>query len=377
MIKLMNTRNVVGAIKYVLEESSHDGIHERVGAVGTHNMTVSGATREAVSNLKRWGKMDNIQAYMFIQSFREDELNPDNQDDLDKANQIALDTAKQMWGTNRQVLVVTQADNGKVHSHAIVVSPDLENGRSIRECNFYKARALSDEMVAKYGVKNINAEVKNDYKNRQTIAEIKRREQGLYVWKDDLKSRIEGCMADESVIDLSGFCKKMDEDYAVNVSVNGKGNIAYRFTDADGKDRRCRASKLGNIYGKDGLEYGFTDNQSKQINVELFKAERVEFCKYQHVNRKPEREHESVARESEGHSERSTDRVVQAEFLRGITTEIHQRNRDEDEKSRIDNEQKLRKTVRRNRPSRPRTYNYDWEVSSSPEQEDGGYDFEL
>lgn len=265
VIKISSTRNVVRAINYVLDEKSKDGIHERVADVSSHNMTVSNAHNEAMATIQRFNKTNNIHAQVIIQSFSTEELNPTNQDHIRQANSVGMALAKELWGDTRQLLVVTQTDNGKVHNHLIGVSPDLLTGKSIRgnarNVNF--VRNKSDELIKKHEIKNINAEINNEYRNRQTIGEVKRREQGQYVWKDDLKQRISLALENVEVTDNTAFIEEMKK-YNVDVKINGKGNISYAFTDKENKLRKSRASKLGNIYGKEGINYGITDNRVKQ-----------------------------------------------------------------------------------------------------------------
>lgn len=256
VVKLANSRNAVGAIKYLLETKSHDGIHPRVGAVSTQNMSVSGAKWEAVETLKRFDKHTgrHIQARLLIQSFSTDELDPDSQDDLDKANQIGLETANHLYGSTRQILVVTQADNGKVHNHIVTVSPDLITGKSVRgkAATVGAVRSVSDEIIAQHGVRNKNTENQLERKNQRTMGEVKRAEEGLYVWKDDLRERILETLADEDVRSREIFIERMKER-GVEAVYRGK-SVSYRFTDQEGKSRTSRAKKLGSDYDVESVD---------------------------------------------------------------------------------------------------------------------------
>lgn len=298
VIKIQNTRNVVGAIRYLTKEASHDGVHARVGSVSTQNVSFQNADREMIHLLKKFGKTKNVQAYLAIQSFSVDELNPESKTDLDKANIIGLQTAKKMWGKDRQIFVVTQADNGIVHNHIVCCSPDIRYGKSLRgkQTNHKYAMEISDQVIADYGVKNFNLQ-KSEFREKQSMGEIKRREKGLYVWKDDLKSRIRDCMDREDILSTEDFKNVMESDYDVDVRISGKGNLSYRFIDQENKDRKCRASRLGNVYGKDGIEYGITENRIKRNKKSRNKSKRIGSIESVNVgeeNRINRREIESV-----------------------------------------------------------------------------------
>lgn len=298
VIKIQNTRNVVGAIRYLTKEASHDGIHDRVGSVSTQNVSFQNADREMMHLLKKFGKTKNVQAYLAIQSFDVAELNPDDITDLNKANKIGLETAKKMWGKDRQLFVVTQADNGIVHNHIVCCSPDIRYGKSLRgkQTNHKYAMEISDQVIADYGVKNFNSQ-KSEFREKQSMGEIKRREKGLYVWKDDLKNRIRDCMDREDILSVDDFKNVMESDFNVDVRISGKGNLSYRFIDQENKDRKCRASRLGNVYGKEGIDYGIIDNRTKKIRKSRNKSKRIESVESIDVgeeNRIDRREVESV-----------------------------------------------------------------------------------
>ncbi|MDU5989422.1 MAG: relaxase/mobilization nuclease domain-containing protein [Anaerococcus vaginalis] len=276
VIKIQNTRNVVGAIRYLTKEASHDGVHARIGSVLTQNVSFKNADREMMHLLKKFGKTKNVQAYLAIQSFSVEELNPDKQSDLTLATAIGLETARKMWGEDRQIFVVTQADNGIVHNHIVCCSPDIRYGKSLRgkQTNHKYAMEISDQVIEDYGVENLNSQ-KSEFREKQSMGEIKRREKGLYVWKDDLKNRIRDCMDREDILSTEDFKNVMESDFNVDVRISAKGNLSYRFIDLENKDRKCRASRLGNVYGKDGIEYGITENRIKRNKKSRNKSKRI------------------------------------------------------------------------------------------------------
>ena len=280
VVKLDSTRNSIAAIRYLLNTKSHDGIHPRVGSISARWMDPYDAAESAKRTLKRFKKWNDrvaypwerpyvpsdeghVEARLLIQSFHNDELDPDDQEDLDKANRAGYELARRVYGDDRQFLVVTQADNGNVHNHIVCISPDLTTGRSVRgdAANFYHVKKVSDEVLAEHGIANINAqkEAVGGYTNKKHIGEIKRAERGEYVWKDDLKGRIEKALADSAVVDEESFnlaLLKLD----VDARFRGKG-IGYAFTDEGGKQRKARGATLGTLYGLERVKALFEENQ--------------------------------------------------------------------------------------------------------------------
>ena len=265
--KITSSRNAVGAINYYLHEPSHDGIHARVGAFSARNTTVFTAQKDVIENMNRYGTKDNVQAYLVIQSFATDELDPDNQEDLDKANEVGMVLARELAGDDRQIIVVTQADNGKVHNHIFMASTDTITGKALRGIHLRhdNLSAMSDLILSEYNIKNKNAELNREpAKVKQSIAEIKRREKGKYVWKDDLRNRIEESQKESKVKDDESFRLSMF-DKGVDVSFHEKTrNISYKFIDEEGKTRKCRASRLGTSYGKEAIDKVYEEHQKTE-----------------------------------------------------------------------------------------------------------------
>ena len=280
VVKLDSTRNSIAAIRYLLNTKSHDGIHPRVGSISARWMDPYDAAESAKRTLKRFKKWNDrvaypwerpyvpsdeghVEARLLIQSFHNDELDPDDQEDLDKANRAGYELARRVYGDDRQFLVVTQADNGNVHNHIVCISPDLTAGRSVRgdAANFYHVKKVSDEVLAEHGITNINAqkEASGEYTNKKHIGEIKRAERGEYVWKDDLKGRIEKALADSAVVDEESFNLALLK-LGVDARFRGKG-VSYAFTDEDGKQRKARGATLGTLYGLERVKEQFEENQ--------------------------------------------------------------------------------------------------------------------
>lgn len=265
-VKISKINSVIANMRYLTNEKSHDGIHDRIGSIRTQNMSIFNAEWEAISNMKHWGKEHNVQGYSIIQSFDKDELDPESQEDLEKANEAGMKLAMDRAGDDRQILVVTQADNGYVHNHILMMSTAMSDGYALDTKQLKRSYVIeaSDRILAEMQIKNKNAEMdRQNKKTKESMAEIKRRSKGQYVWKDDLRDRIDEALINDGVKNNDEFSKVMN-DKGVDVMYHEKtGNISYKFKDQEGKDRKCRASRLGDGYGKKNIDKIYEENIAK------------------------------------------------------------------------------------------------------------------
>ena len=266
VVKISKINSVIANMRYLTNEKSHDGIHDRIGSIRTQNMSIFNAEREALNNMKHWGKEHNVQGYSIIQSFDKDELDPESQEDLERANEAGMKLAMDRAGDDRQIMVVTQADNGYVHNHILMMSTAMSDGYALDTKQLKRSYVIeaSDKILAEMQIKNKNAEMdRQNKKTKESMAEIKRRSKGQYVWKDDLRDRIDEALINDGVKNNDEFSKVMS-DKGVDVMYHEKtGNISYKFKDQEGKDRKCRASRLGDGYGKKNIDKIYETNIAK------------------------------------------------------------------------------------------------------------------
>lgn len=112
------------------------------------NCTAETAAKKMEAVQKRWGKTTGIVAYHAYQSFKTGEVTPE------QAHEIGVKLAKEMWGSEYQVLVATHLNTGTYHNHFVVNSVGLWDGKKLR-CNkgtYFKFRQLSDELCREYGL---------------------------------------------------------------------------------------------------------------------------------------------------------------------------------------------------------------------------------
>lgn len=276
--KISNTRKATALINYVLNEKAHDGSGERYVSVSAFNCTVGNAVNEFKSIRTRYNKENNIQAYTIIQSWGKDELDPENDDDINKAQESANRLARDIAGDDRQIIVAIQkdGDGGNLHAHIIINSVDMLTGKSLRGNKLHHNYIMrkSDKIQDELGILNKNKEL-NEYTEKQSIQEIKARAKGSYVWKDDLKERIENCMENPNIQSYEDFKQSLKDEYNVEVTERKSKNkeayagylLTYSFIDKNNKKRKVRQTRLGTTFGLKGIEYGIETNKDRQPTV--------------------------------------------------------------------------------------------------------------
>lgn len=289
--RISGARNGADAIQYALGTEAGKGHNDnkaRNQIVSTVNMFPDTVARYEDQMNRYWRKAsrkNKIQIRRIVQSFSLDELDPGDPDDVAKANRIGIEFARKAY-PGRQVIICTQIDGkgGLVHNHILVNNVSMADGvvpgglslgdgkfqdvlvpagrGCIDEQTYFSyVKKHTNEIAAKYvsldfGQKNQNT--------RSTQAERANRDLGKYVWKDDLRDRIEKARADAA--DLEDFFSRLP-----NYGVKGTKKFSKKFGDyilyelfdtsnfdPDTKippNLKSKSYKLGDTYGPDGLEF--------------------------------------------------------------------------------------------------------------------------
>lgn len=206
-----------------------------------------------------------IQVLRVVQSFSRKEFDPDNPDDIEKANLIGQELACARY-PNRQAVIFTQIDgkSGLVHNHIIINDVEMTNNMGCDKSQYYfkNVEKWTNVITEKYTQLDNGREKAKD---KTTQTERVKREQGQYVWKDDLKNRIHDAMIEaESQDDFEdklpqygvGFEKKSSKKY-------GEG-YTYELMDLSNvpegvkvpnRALKARSRTLGDSYGIAALNY--------------------------------------------------------------------------------------------------------------------------
>ncbi len=194
-------------------------------------------------------KADGRMYYHMVQSFPKDA-----QVDPVQAHAAALKLAE--WFKDREVLVCTHIDREHIHSHFVINSVSLEDGKKlhIADPELEELKKLNDQICLEFGLPVFQPQEK---KRRKTVsnAEYHSAVKGES-WKFRLMNTIDSCMKyagnrDEFISLMRG------EGYDVKWTDTRK-NITY--TTPEGK--KCRDTKLHDEkYGKEVMEREFRIRQ--------------------------------------------------------------------------------------------------------------------
>lgn len=282
-------KNGKSALAYAMNGKGHNGNEKRYEYLGLVNM-VSGVSLNEQMN-KYWQRASDrnqTQVWRIVQSFSRNEFDPNNPEHIRRANECGQEFVKE-WFPNRQAAVVTQIDgeSGLVHNHIILSNVDMVNNKGIdrvqRTHGYISHR--SDETLQRMGLE----------------LDYGKNEQKKYVWRDDLRARIE--KASKEAVDYDSFEDLLDLQ-GVDVVVKPK-NITYTLNDLSKyldehedepkKPLRTRGKNLGSSYDKEHLEELFKVNKLRQ----------QELAEQQAVSVAPVQDEECLS------DDKSTDEIVQ------------------------------------------------------------------
>ncbi|MBE4719998.1 relaxase/mobilization nuclease domain-containing protein [Pseudarthrobacter sp. AB1] len=287
---------------YVLNGVAHDGSGERryLFASGIGCFAPIAAQAFAITRAVRSQQSIIRQAYSVVQSFSREEFDMDDLASGERVHELGLELARRTF-PGHQVLVVTQRDgkSGLLHNHIVVSNisdrdAELVYRRKPRSNSFRDkvalmqggsldglievreerpaGRAFSSAMGNRHRLAHVNDELLADmefmhslglgaYDNKARMAtppekvtkeDRAKREQGDYVWRDDLKLIISE--EQRRAVSVGDF---RDRLAARRVELRERGkekHFSYGFIDAEGKERQARAlgtRGLGATFGRE------------------------------------------------------------------------------------------------------------------------------
>ena len=126
------------AIQYVENDAKTD----RKMFVSGVNCTRGRACEEMTAVQRRFGLRGTNVAYHGFQSFKHDEVTPE------EAHQIGIETARRMWGDKYQVVVTTHLNTDSVHNHMVVNAVSFKDGKKFQNhvSDHIRLREISDQI---------------------------------------------------------------------------------------------------------------------------------------------------------------------------------------------------------------------------------------
>lgn len=230
-------------------------------------------------NWKKYHRSE-IQIRHFIQSFRTDELDPNNPDDVKKCNQLGVELAKKIIGKSHHMAVIcTQkdGDSGLLHNHISIDNIDYvtRKGLSHSQTNLNLIMQKNDEVLASHNM--VQPAVLTDEYTENLGLVRKIEDSGKYSWKGDLQNRVK--IAQSEALDWNDYLQRLKKQgvsvraFKKSAFDNGKlidpskrmKRFTYSFTDKDNKERKCGVSRLGSRFGFEGSEDQFKQNIDEQV----------------------------------------------------------------------------------------------------------------
>ena len=143
------------------------------------------ALQQMILTKKQYDKEDGYIAWHGYQSFKPDEVTPE------QAHQIGLQTAKEMWGDKYQIIVTTHLDKDHLHNHFCFNSVSFLDGKKYNysKAELRKLRDVSDRICREHGL----SVIENPHKapSRQVWLDEKSGKPTRYnVYREDVREAI-------------------------------------------------------------------------------------------------------------------------------------------------------------------------------------------
>lgn len=287
--RVTRTKNGADAIKYAEGTGSgHNGNEARNEFVSGVNLLAGISYAQQMQ--RYWDKARSnhkTQVIRIVQSFSKNEFDPENLSDGSRANELGVEFAKTYY-PNRQAVVFTQRDgeSGLWHNHVLVSDIEMNTLKGCEnfQYNHNVVKEWNDKITSKYTTLD-----RGEQKTADKISRTERvkREQGEYVWRDDLKSRVHDAMKmAKSESDFLDCLKANGVDAIQKTSKKYGEYFTYELLDTSNAPEGAklpnrkllgRSYKLGTAYGldalRDVLKAKADKEQPKPAKVEPVKAE--------------------------------------------------------------------------------------------------------
>ena len=222
-----------------------------------YNVDIDYAKSQMRITREMFAKNDGIQAHHVIQSFKPDEVTPE------QANQIGVELAEKI-APNHEVSVYTHDDTNHVHNHLVINSVNFETGMKYQAHGqeaIERTRSMSDEICQKY---DLSIVTEHTAPVRHTLAEQHLLDKKKSSWKEEIREAID--YTKERSTDFDSFKRHLQENYEIEAKLRGK-TLSFKHPD---QKRFIRANKLGFQYELEGLNHVFTRQAERKQEHERF-----------------------------------------------------------------------------------------------------------
>ena len=262
--RVTRTKNGKDALAYAEGIGhGHHGNETRNEYIGLVNMLPDIPYHEQMQQYWKLARPNHkTQVLRIVQSFSTKEFDPKKPEDVAKANALGVEFARRHY-EGRQAVVFTQIDgaSGLVHNHVIVNDVHMENYKGCDKQQYFYKRVedWTNTVTKKY------TELDSGKRSLDKMSQTERtkREQGEYVWKDDLKNRVHQAM--EKSESENDFLERLEEHGVAATAKSSKkygDYYTYELVDKSlapedaklpNRDLKLRSYNMGHSYGKDAL----------------------------------------------------------------------------------------------------------------------------
>lgn len=208
------------------------------------NCSAAFAYEEMIAVKQKYGERGKVIAYHGYQSFRTDELTPE------ECHAIGIETARRMWGKDYQILVTTHLNTDNLHNHFVVNSISFRDGKKFRNqiSQHYDLREISDQICKEHDLSVLqNAK----FYGGQSKGAHWREQRGQPTHRQQLKQDVEYCL--KYSMNWEQFYQQMQaKGYTIDpIRMSVK---------ADGWQRAVRLDRLG--YPEDVIYERWDQNEA-------------------------------------------------------------------------------------------------------------------
>lgn len=312
IVKVHRGKNGRAMIDYPLKDKEYnDENNPRVIKVTGVNVRSVKTAKQEMVDVWKYYKKDNgnyIQAQHIIQSFSNDEADPNNEIDILCAHSTGRELALRLY-PDQQAIVVTHADNtdngtkkATVHNHIIVNNVNSETGKSLRGENvgFHRNVAkVNDEIAKELGYR----EAINRIPSWENAKNRKKRRRNK---SDELIEGIKAVLDKKQVTTMDEY-----------VGALGEFGIKVKHKRADGDDlKHIKYSKDETMTENPRDSSGFRANRLTKLNgdVDLFSRD-VLMKMFEENEKELEREQQEQLERNKRNAERMKAERAEQEML--------------------------------------------------------------
>ncbi|MDW4281123.1 relaxase/mobilization nuclease domain-containing protein, partial [Staphylococcus saprophyticus] len=191
--KISSTKSTSRAINYA---------EQRAEEKSALNCDIDYAKSSFKATREMYGKTDGNEGHVVIQSFKPNEVTPE------QCNQLGLELAEKI-APNHQVAVYTHNDTDHVHNHIVINSIDLETGKKFNNNKkaLHDIRQANDEVCQSHNLSIPEEKAKLRYTQAEQNI-IDKSDNDKASWKNQVRMAIEDTK--EQATDFDDFKQRLE-----------------------------------------------------------------------------------------------------------------------------------------------------------------------